>query len=195
MIPPPDLDGLELSSFTQVIRSRALLAPNRLAFRFLLDDDSTERSLTYGELDQAARSIAVSIAQVAAPGARALLLYPPGLDLIAAFAGCLYAGIIAVPAYPPVHSRSRPTGRRLIDIIGSAEASMLLTSANRHPSLERLMADDLEMSRTLTRLKWVFTDEGGPSEASAWTEPHLPAKPLPSCSTLQDRHPLLEPSP
>ena len=38
-------------------------------------------------------------------GKRVLLLYPSGLDFIAAFMGCLYGGAIAVPAYPPLHQR------------------------------------------------------------------------------------------
>jgi acyl-CoA synthetase (AMP-forming)/AMP-acid ligase II len=41
-------------------------------------------------------------------GERALLLYPPGLDYLAAFFGCLYAGVVAVPAYPPRNQRNTP---------------------------------------------------------------------------------------
>ena len=41
----------------------------------------------------------------APPGERVLLLYPPGLEYVAALFGCLYAGAVAVPAYPPRFNR------------------------------------------------------------------------------------------
>ncbi len=69
------------------------------------------------------RALAASVP----PGERALLLYPPGLDFIAAFFGCLYAGVVAVPAYPPrPNDRSQP---RLRAIARDAEPRAALTTA------------------------------------------------------------------
>ncbi|MGH8548058.1 MAG: AMP-binding protein [Methylococcales bacterium] len=56
---------------------------------------------------------------------RALLLYPPGLDYIAAFFGCLYAGVVAVPAYPPIRQHLL----RLQAIIGDAAPATIMTTA------------------------------------------------------------------
>ena len=88
-----------------------------MAFTFLADGESEGGRLTYGELDRRAAAIAAALAASVAPGERALLLYPPGLDFIVAFFGCLYAGVVAVPAYPPrpndrSQSRLRAIARR-----------------------------------------------------------------------------------
>ena len=59
-------------------------------------------TLTRGELDRRARALAVRLQDLGLDRrSRALLLYPPGLEFITAFFGCLYAGVVAVPAYLP----------------------------------------------------------------------------------------------
>src|ERR1044071_6314680 len=82
-----------------VLRRRAAHQGAQVAFTFLLDGETEEASLTYAELDARARAIAVSLQGYV--GKRALLLYPPGLEYIAALFGCFYAGVVAVPVYPP----------------------------------------------------------------------------------------------
>ncbi|MCZ7672476.1 MAG: AMP-binding protein [Chloroflexi bacterium] len=89
------------STLLDMLRQRAESSPNKLLYSFLADGEEDERPLTYGQLDQRARQIAALLQQQGKIGDRALLLYPPGLDYIAAFFGCLYAGWIAVPSYPP----------------------------------------------------------------------------------------------
>ena len=95
--------GSETGAVTlgEVLRARAAERPERVAFTFLADGEAEGGRLTYGELDRRASAIAAALAGSVRPGERALLLYPPGLDFIAAFFGCLYAGVVAVPAYPP----------------------------------------------------------------------------------------------
>jgi acyl-CoA synthetase (AMP-forming)/AMP-acid ligase II len=93
------------STLVELLRRRALDAPTQRAYTFLVDGDAQELHLTYGELDNRARRIAAVLQQVSKPGDRVLLLYPPGLGYVAAFFGCLYAQLIAVPAYPPDPSR------------------------------------------------------------------------------------------
>jgi acyl-CoA synthetase (AMP-forming)/AMP-acid ligase II len=101
----------EVSTLVKLLRWRALQQPEQLAYIFLVDGEMKETRLTYGELDQKARAIGAFLQSSQAAGERALLLYPPGLDYIAAFFGCLYAGVIAVPAYPPRPSRVRSLSR------------------------------------------------------------------------------------
>src|SRR5579872_6103519 len=118
-----------------LLRARAAERPSQVAFRFLSDGEEVAESLTYGELDARAARIAAALAapagpagKVVAPGERALLLYPPGLDFIAAFFGCLYAGVVAVPAYPP-----RPNDRsqsRLRSIARDATPRAALTTGD-----------------------------------------------------------------
>jgi acyl-CoA synthetase (AMP-forming)/AMP-acid ligase II len=84
------------STFVELLRWRAQTQPDKVAYTFLVDGEREELTLTYQQLDQQARAIAVQLAGLGAAGERALLLYPPGLDFIGAYFGCLYAGVVAV---------------------------------------------------------------------------------------------------
>src|SRR5258708_22121493 len=94
------------ATLIEVLRYRALHQPEQRAFTFLENGEGESSHLTYGELDQRARSIGALLQGLKAAGERVLLLYPPGLDYVAAFFGCLYAGAIAVPVYPPRPNRT-----------------------------------------------------------------------------------------
>src|ERR1051326_3542774 len=90
---------LSPGSLVDVLRWRASHQPHRRAYTFLVDGELQEASRTYAEGARAARAIAVLLAGAAARGERALLLYPPGLEFIEAFLGCLCADVVAIPAY------------------------------------------------------------------------------------------------
>ena len=85
------------NNLVEILRRRAQEHPEKVAYIFLEDGEKREDPLTYGELDRRARAIAAQLEKDGLSGERALLLYPPGLDFIGAFFGCLYAGVIAVP--------------------------------------------------------------------------------------------------
>src|SRR5512140_3723283 len=92
----------EYGTLIDIIHERTHYQPNQAVYTLLSDGETEAGSLTYGELDQRARSIAVLLQNsLNKPGERVLLLYPPGLEYISAFWGCLYAGMVAVPSYPP----------------------------------------------------------------------------------------------
>jgi len=119
--------GIRHATLSGLLRLRASERPERDAFIFLADGEDEGARFTWAELDRRARAIALALTESLAPGDRALLLYPPGLEFIAAFFGCLYAGVIAVPAYPP-----RPNDRaqtRLRAIARDAEPRAALTTA------------------------------------------------------------------
>ena len=88
------------STLIELLRWRALHQPDRVAYTFLVDGETEEINLTYGELDRQARSISAALQIQGLSGERILLLYPPGLEFISAFFGCLYTKAVAVPAYP-----------------------------------------------------------------------------------------------
>src|SRR5918999_3494125 len=88
------------STLVELLCWRALHQPERPAYTFLTDEEQKEVHLTYEELDRRARAIANFHQSRGMMGARALLLHPPGLDYIAALFGCLYAKVVAIPAYP-----------------------------------------------------------------------------------------------
>ena len=91
-----------------------------------MDGENEEIHLTYQQLDERARTVAARLTSMGLEGQRALLLYPAGLDFIVAFFGCLYAGVVAVPAYPPRRNRSLS---RIQAIVDDAKARVALTTA------------------------------------------------------------------
>ncbi|HEY8209408.1 MAG TPA: AMP-binding protein [Myxococcaceae bacterium] len=87
-----------------ILRERARQTPGRVAFTF-------PDPVTYAELDARAGAIARALAEIAEPGQRAMLLYPPGPEYVAGFFGCLAAGLVAVPVFPPGSLGGRQAGR------------------------------------------------------------------------------------
>lgn len=149
-----------------LLRHRAATQPDAKAYTFLEDGEREAGTLTFSELDRRARAIAVQLLRSVAPGDRALLLHPPGLDYIPAFFGCLYAGVVAVPAFPP--SRRRHDAR-LRSMITDSEAKLALTVDSE---LEA-RGDWQEHTPALRGLSWIATDTVGLDAAPQWTPPTL----------------------
>ena len=96
------MDAFELPrTLVQSLQRRAAQTPDQVALRFLAESAEQNVVLSYRDLDSRARTIAAALQANAELGDRAVLLFPSGPDYVAAFFGCLYAGVIAVPAYPP----------------------------------------------------------------------------------------------
>ena len=136
--------------FVEILSQRAARYPEKKAFRFLEHGEREAESLTYAELDRRARAIAALLGKTHEPGARLLLILPHGPDFIAAFFGCLYAGLIAVPAYPP---RANQHGDRLAAIVRDAEAGSVLTTPDLIEPVRDRFPPDLAGS-----LAWLSTD-------------------------------------
>ncbi|HEX3530750.1 MAG TPA: amino acid adenylation domain-containing protein [Thermoanaerobaculia bacterium] len=98
---------LEPATLSALLRHRAQSHPGQ-GYTFLAEGDTAAAEMTFAELDRRARAIAAALRAEGAAGERVLLLYPQGLDFIAGFFGCLYAGAVAVPAYPPRLNRPDP---------------------------------------------------------------------------------------
>jgi amino acid adenylation domain-containing protein len=162
--------AVQPATLAGLLRCRAAERPDREAFVFLADGEEPGARLTYGELDRRARAIAAALRESLAPGDRALLLYPPGLELIAAFFGCLYAGVTAVPAYPPrLNDRSQSSQNRLRAIAGDAEPRVALTTA---ALLAAVSAGEgiAERVPELAAVRWIATDGLDADLADAWLE-------------------------
>lgn len=139
-----------------LLSNRAATNPEQNLYTFLHRGETEAARLNYGELEQKAKAIAALLQSRTKQGARVLLLYPPGLDFITAFFGCVYAGVIAVPAYPPKPNRKLT---RLQGIIRDADASLILTTTSlllkiegqlkqlETDQLQWLTSDDLELER------------------------------------------------
>jgi acyl transferase domain-containing protein/acyl-CoA synthetase (AMP-forming)/AMP-acid ligase II/acyl carrier protein len=161
----------EFASLVEVVRFRASDMPDRTALVFLDNGETELKRITYGQLDQKARAVAVRLAAVTTPGDRVLLLYPSSVEFPWAFLGCLYAGVIAVPAYPPRRNRSL---NRLQAIITDSGARIALTTA-------RTMADLAERWAGLTEiapLQFVATDLETEIDDASWNPPALGSETL-----------------
>jgi acyl-CoA synthetase (AMP-forming)/AMP-acid ligase II len=94
-------------SLVQILQWRAQGQSDQRAYVFVADRGVETAALTFGDLDRRARAVAAQLVEMTRSGDRALLLFPPGLDFLVAFFGCLYAGVVAVPAVPPRRTRVR----------------------------------------------------------------------------------------
>ncbi|MEY3826019.1 MAG: hypothetical protein RLZZ148_833, partial [Cyanobacteriota bacterium] len=130
----------KFANFVDLLRYRAEHQGDKTAFIFLSDGETESSRLTYQQLDQQAQSLACQLQSLQAEGERALLLYQPGLEFISGFFGCLYGGVIAVPAYPPRANRSL---ERLQTIVSDAEAKLVLTTASLLETIEGRLTTSL----------------------------------------------------
>ncbi|KGC09274.1 hybrid non-ribosomal peptide synthetase/type I polyketide synthase [Burkholderia gladioli] len=121
-------------TFPEIFAARALAHPDKLAFIWLGDGDL--RNTTYSEMYEAARGIAAAIAERAEPGSRAVLFYQPGADYLSAFLGCLLAGVIAVPCYPP---RNRRGSERIAAILRDCSPALAMTSPGEAEAMRKLV--------------------------------------------------------
>nr|VFJ73105.1 MAG: Acyl-CoA synthetase (AMP-forming)/AMP-acid ligase II [Candidatus Kentron sp. FW] len=159
------------ATLVDLLRHRARSESDKRAYTFLKDGEVEEASLTHGQLDRQARAIAARLREITTPGDRALLLYPAGLEFIAAFFGCLYAGVIAVPTYPPRQNR---TDARFAAIALDAQASVVLTTAEILSGLDARLTEMPEL-RDLHRLA---TDDADIEMASGWRMPDIDSETL-----------------
>ena len=163
MIEIPDI-APNFSSLVGLLRYRALYQSEQLAFTFLQDE--AEASWNYRELDRRSRAIAAQLQALGASGERALLLYPSGLDYLAAFFGCLYAGVVAVPAYPPRNQRNTP---RIQAIAKDAQAAIALSTTAILSQVRSLLTSTTD-SETL---QWLTTDNLARNIEDCWQEPTI----------------------
>lgn len=150
-------------SVVHLLRERAEEMPDARSYTFLAKGDAT--GLTFSDLEKRARSIAARLQQLGARGERVLLLYPQSTEYIAGFYGCLAAGAVAVPAYPPRMNRNL---KRLEAIIEDARPKVVLTTE----AVFRQIRDQFAEAPGLARLEWVVSDQVALDLADAWVDPN-----------------------
>jgi len=140
--------------------------PHEPAFYFLQDGETDEICWNYAQLDRKVRAVAAVLQSLDLQGQRVLLLYPPGLDFVAGFYGCLFAGAVAIPAYPPRRNRNM---QRIQAISDDAEAKAALSV---HDVCDRVggLLDEAPHLRDLT---WIATDKISEDRADDWVPPKI----------------------
>ncbi|HET6975215.1 MAG TPA: amino acid adenylation domain-containing protein [Pyrinomonadaceae bacterium] len=156
-----------LSTLIDFLRLRSVNEPTLRAYSFLAGAENEITHITYGELDRRARTVAVLLQDRNLQDQRVLLLYPPGLDFIVAFFGCLYARAIAVPASLPQTKRGLA---RLQAIADDAQAAGVLTTQQVLARIESLQDERASWTRSLD---WLTTDSIADDAATDWREPLL----------------------
>lgn len=156
-------------TLVDLLTQRAEQCHDRLAFTFSRDGEGHEISrVTYPELDLRARQIASDLQRHGAAGERVLVLAPPGLDFIAGFFGCLYAGALAIPVHPPLREHLVP---RVESIIADVQPGFALTNAELLPRIKPAI-DGLRGGQ---ELRWSIVDEIAGGETD-WVAPHIDAE-------------------
>ncbi|QIR40551.1 AMP-binding protein [Tolypothrix sp. PCC 7910] len=163
-----DLEAMvcNFATLVELLRYRSVEQADRTAFTFLHDGEAQEVSLTYQQLDCHSRAIASQLQTLSLSGERALLLYPPGIDYLPAFFGCLYGGVVAVPAYPPRNQRNTP---RILAIIKDAQPAVILTTTAILAQLQSLLGDKF----AIDNIHWLTTDNLAPGLEATWQKPSI----------------------
>lgn len=121
-------------SVVELLEFNAYTSPNGIAYTFIVDEKKAE-SITYLELSNKVKLIAAHLQEKVQPGERAILLYPPGIDFISGFLGCLYAQVIAIPVYPPTNINLI---EKLKKILKNSEPKIIIGNSKTKRSLDIL---------------------------------------------------------
>lgn len=154
------------ATLVELLRHRARYQPEDVAFTYLVDGEDEQVHLTYAELDRQARTIGAWLESHGLVGGRALLLYPAGLEFVAAFFGCLYAGVGAVPVYPPRRNRSLV---RIQAIADDARAKVALTTESVLTRVDPL----IDETPHLKQLTWLATCRIPDEMGQQWEMPDV----------------------
>ncbi|AKH85658.1 hypothetical protein AA958_29290 [Streptomyces sp. CNQ-509] len=141
--------------------------PEQRTFRFLVDGEGEPESLANGAFDLRARAIAAALRERVPAGARALIMCPAGLDYVTSFFGCLYAGVLAVPVYPPDPAFLMRTLPRLTGVIEDADPGVILAPAETVALADRFA----EHAPALRDIAWLTIDDLDPAAAEDWRHP------------------------
>ncbi|MCK2238254.1 MULTISPECIES: fatty acyl-AMP ligase [unclassified Crossiella] len=156
-------------TLVELCRAQAARRGEQRQFTFLDDTGSPAQTLTCAQLDLRARAIGAVLAGRAAPGSRAVLGYPPGLDFVTAFFGCLYAGLVPVPAPAPVRTRGDARHLRLRAIFEDCAPDFLLSTVDALARADALLTDTAPEHRP----KPLATNEIPDSAATGWQPPAI----------------------
>ena len=132
----PDVPNAQ--SVADIVQQRAKTQPDFEILTYLADGETDERPLTYAAFDRQAQLVAGYLQAQGLKGERVLLLFPQGLEYMIALFGCFYAGVIAVPAYPPRNNRNL---LRLVAIMENCEAAAIVTDQSGKEYMRKMEHD------------------------------------------------------
>ena len=143
-----------VSNFNEVLPRTAAVRKEHFAYRYLIDGETDGPQLSYVDVERRSRAVAAAISHTAGAGDRALMLYGSGLEFVPAYFGCLRAGVIAVPAYPPRPERPWQGMQLVAGIARDSRPSVVLTGGDDAARLHQLFNGLPE----LDGVPWINTD-------------------------------------
>ncbi|WP_369244604.1 fatty acyl-AMP ligase [Streptomyces sp. R41] len=161
-------------SLVELLTAHASQQPDRTAYRYLVtgDCDGEIQDISYGRLAGRSRAVAAWLQERGLAGSRAMLLYPPGLEFICGYLGCLSAGVVAVPGVPPQgRSQNHRALIRMKRLIADADVKVILGGREVIATLGA-MAEHLP---ELDGITCVATEDIPDQAADSWREPDLTA--------------------
>ena len=159
---------VQCGSLVEILRYRTQNQPNQVAYIGLENGETESGRLTYAQLDTKARAIAAQLQTLGASGKCVLLSFPlsDGLSFTTAFMGCLYAGSIALTAWPPLNDSLLG---ELQYKAADAEVQFALTTSE----LLTLNKDSFTATPPLDQIHWISTDTLDPTSAESWQLPNI----------------------
>ncbi len=155
----PEDESAPARTLVELLCQQAERHGDKAAFVFDPDGTAEHSRISYTELDRRARAIAAGLQQQGATGRRVLVVCRPGLDSVAAYFGCLYAGAVAVPVQDRLG--------RLSLIVPDARAGFALADAATQASI-RAQVDGL----VRRPLRWLTPEDPG-TDPDRWVPPDI----------------------
>jgi thioester reductase-like protein len=153
-------------SILHQLEACAEVHPQQLLYAFLNVNGDTLESYTYQSFLDRASAIAGQLRKGGqfTPGDRLLLAYPPGLEMICAFFGCVRAGLIPVPVYPPSSRGFQSALYKMVHIARDCQAAAVLTSRDYNASLKTNLARSGVATSgvdvdAIAALPWIVTED------------------------------------
>ncbi len=155
-------------NFLDLCEYRAQTSKDQLAYGYYNREGEQTSSLSFSQLTDDAKSIACRLQATGTRGDRVLIICQQDIDYVRALWGCLFSGLIAVPAYAPRNNRNF---ERLAAIIASADARILLLSKRQIPSIRRYLGQ-VGILKSTTLIAIDDLDATG-SASQSWTNPNI----------------------
>lgn len=162
---------MRINNMTDLLRARADAHPDCVAYTFLESGEHAGHSLAWAAVDTRSRALGAAIAARVEPGARVLIMLPPGIDFAPALFGVLYAGAAAIPTYPPSGARADRTSTRVRGMVADAGVTLVVSCSALYARREMLES----MIPELAGVPWLDIEGVDDNVAEAWRDPMTPS--------------------
>lgn len=168
------VDGLRSTGHETVgayFHALAGVLDERTAVTRLIDGETAAAPMSFAQLDRHARSLAAYFQGHGAQGARAMMLFDAGPEVVHSFLGCAYAGVIAVPMPAPLSGKVERYLNRVKGVVADCGVRFILTTS----AIFGVLRDIASTIDGLGGVEWIAVDTLA-NHSEAWVEPRLAAE-------------------